>query len=307
LCYTTTQKIQFQYTYCNPTSVGDWVGLFPSRALFLDRLWKEFIQGKVLECGDGEEQTSCEESDLYQPRIEKQMNSPPITDVGEYRFFLVKKSDYPYEYVAQTAAFRVIEEGQSCDDNNDIAEDSNNDEDEDESSSVFDGFMDIGDDINIEDNDNSNTNDDFATSLGDLIGDLTGDEQLGDQIGDSVGGFITGTVDNVNDIFNGPNDDGDNVIDLPGSGINNGPDEIVVEENSAPSGKGPTTAPSQKSPTSVPTLNRAPSGKGPTTAPSQKSPTSVPTLNRAPTTVPTSPTTAPTPVVTSAGTTWSPT
>merc|ERR1711957_1124507 len=137
LCYTTTQKIQFQYTYCNPTSIGDWIGVFPSRALFLDRLVKQFIRGKVLECGDGE---PCEESNVYQPRIKQQMIAPPITDVGEYRLFIVKKSDWPYEYVTQTTSFRIIEEGQSCDDNNDITEDNNNDEDED--GSIFDGFMD---------------------------------------------------------------------------------------------------------------------------------------------------------------------
>jgi len=201
LCYKPTDNIQIRYTYCNPTDIGDWIGLFPSRSLFNDQLWKSFIFGKILECGgdgDGEDdggtpvsglqKRPCEKSDLNILRSNRTTTSPPLTDVGEYRFFLVKNTPQPYEYIAYTSSFRIVGEGQSCDSNN-IFDNTNND-------------------VTNEEEEDPASSDDFGDTLGDILGDITGNEELGDQVGEQIGDLI----DNVNDIFNGPNDDGDNII-----------------------------------------------------------------------------------------------
>ena len=106
-CYTTKQPVLFRFKRCNPLPL-DWVGIFPSGSMFMDKLWKSFYGGTYLCAGQ-----PCPEVAGNIP-ITKTSTAPPITNPGVYRFFLVKYSDWPYEYATYAPSFRVVEDEQQC-------------------------------------------------------------------------------------------------------------------------------------------------------------------------------------------------
>jgi hypothetical protein len=112
-CYTTEEPIFFRFKRCRPASPLDWVGVYPEGSMFLDRLWKKHYDGVYL-CGG----QPCPIEDPINlkggtPRA-KTTRAPPITTPGEYRFFLVKDSDWPYEYLKHTPSFQVVKDKKSC-------------------------------------------------------------------------------------------------------------------------------------------------------------------------------------------------
>ena len=112
-CYSVDEPIHFRFKRCRPASPLDWVGVFSSRSMFMDKLWKDHYDGLYL-CGD----QPCPKEDPNNkeggpPRVQT-TKAPPITAPGEYRLFLVKDSDWPYEFVKHTAAFHVVESSQLC-------------------------------------------------------------------------------------------------------------------------------------------------------------------------------------------------
>jgi len=117
-CFTTEEVINFRFKRCRPESPLDWIGIFPSRSMFLGRLYKKFYDGVYL-CGG----QPCEVDSPWvddptnqksSPPRESSMKVPPIVDPGEYRMFMVKDSAWPYEYLKYTPAFRVVEDKASC-------------------------------------------------------------------------------------------------------------------------------------------------------------------------------------------------
>eukprot|EP00533_Pseudo-nitzschia_delicatissima_P005322 CAMPEP_0116099770 /NCGR_PEP_ID=MMETSP0327-20121206/11945_1 /TAXON_ID=44447 /ORGANISM="Pseudo-nitzschia delicatissima, Strain B596" /LENGTH=708 /DNA_ID=CAMNT_0003591669 /DNA_START=262 /DNA_END=2388 /DNA_ORIENTATION=+ len=112
-CYSVEEPVHFRFKRCRPASPLDWVGVFSSRSMFMDKLWKDHYDGLYL-CGD----QPCPKEDPNNkeggpPRVQT-TKAPPITTPGEYRLFLVKDSDWPYEFVKHTAAFHVVESSQLC-------------------------------------------------------------------------------------------------------------------------------------------------------------------------------------------------
>jgi len=112
-CYTTEEPIFFRFKRCRPASPLDWVGVYPEGSIFLDRLWKKFYDGVYL-CGG----QPCPIEDPMNikgasPRAQTTA-APPITSPGQYRFFLVKDSDWPYEYLKYTPSFQVVKDKTSC-------------------------------------------------------------------------------------------------------------------------------------------------------------------------------------------------
>lgn len=112
-CYTMDEAIHFRFKRCRPASPLDWVGVFPSRSMFMNKLWKDHYDGVYL-CGD----QPCPNDDPANqeggPPREKNMKAPPINMPGMYRLFLVKDSDWPYEFVDLTPTFHVVEERNEC-------------------------------------------------------------------------------------------------------------------------------------------------------------------------------------------------
>uniref|UniRef100_A0A7S0F7G5 Uncharacterized protein n=1 Tax=Pseudo-nitzschia arenysensis TaxID=697910 RepID=A0A7S0F7G5_9STRA len=112
-CYSIDEPIHFRFKRCRPASPLDWVGVFSSRSMFMDKLWKDHYDGVYL-CGD----QPCPDDDSLNmeggpPRIQA-TKAPPIKTPGEYRLFLVKDSDWPYEFVKHTAAFHVVDSPHIC-------------------------------------------------------------------------------------------------------------------------------------------------------------------------------------------------
>ena len=232
LCFTTTEIVRLQYTYCNPTSIGDWMGLFPARSLFMDRLYKSYIFGKILECLDdnggtgativngigSQSQRPCSVEDLGKPQVNVKEISPVI-DPGEYRFFVVKNSYWPHQYVTYSPAFRVVIDAESCkvDDNifmnlpvSAAPEPTLDDYDydyyygDDDISSVDDQLFLIGDNDDESDRDDDNGVGDF---LGNLIGGVTGNDDLGDKVEDHIEDLVDNIGDFIDGIFVGEGDD----------------------------------------------------------------------------------------------------
>jgi len=106
-CYTTKKPVVFRFKRCNPLPL-DWVGIFPSGSMFMDKLWKPFYGGTYLCAGQ-----PCPEVAGNTP-ITKTSTAPPITNPGVYRFFLVKYSDWPYEFATYAPSFRVVEDEKQC-------------------------------------------------------------------------------------------------------------------------------------------------------------------------------------------------
>ena len=113
-CYSTEEPIHFRFKRCRPASPLDWVGVYSVGSVFLDRLWKDYVDGVYL-CGGQPCPKDDPNNQAGGPARATSMKSPPISTPGEYQFFLVKDSDWPYEYVKHTPSFRVVKNKQFCD------------------------------------------------------------------------------------------------------------------------------------------------------------------------------------------------
>ena len=113
-CFSMDEPIRFRFKRCRPASPLDWVGVFPARSLFMDRLWKDHYDGVYL-CGD---QPCPKDGPLNQkgglPLFSSSLTVPPINIPGEYRIFLVKDSQWPYEPLDETPSFHVVEKKETC-------------------------------------------------------------------------------------------------------------------------------------------------------------------------------------------------
>jgi len=170
VCYTTQKPIRYRLKRCNPLAL-DWLGIFPPGSLLMDKLWKPFYAGTYL-C-DGQ---PCPAEAGNGPMTRESI-APPITEPGEYRFFLVKSSDWPYKYATYSLSIRVVAVEDQC------------------QISPIPVQVEPNAPVDVSD---APKDDDFGDQVGDFVGDLTGDEEFGDQVGDMIGD----AVDGIGDIFN---------------------------------------------------------------------------------------------------------
>jgi len=112
-CYTTEDPIYFRFKRCRPSSPLDWIGIYGSGSMFMDRLWKRYHDGVYL-CGA----QPCPLDDVNnkkgRPPREEKMRAPPIEVPGEYQLYLVKDSLWPYEFIKHTRSFKVVHNIDSC-------------------------------------------------------------------------------------------------------------------------------------------------------------------------------------------------
>lgn len=99
-CYLNREPIYFRFKRCRPASAQDWVGVYPAGSMFMDRLWKDWYDGVYL-CGN---QPCADE----EPPEKKFTMSPPIPVPGNYRLFLIKDSNWPFEFIKYTPSFQVV-------------------------------------------------------------------------------------------------------------------------------------------------------------------------------------------------------
>jgi len=112
-CYKIDEPVHFRFKRCRPASPMDWVGLYPAGSIFMDKLWKDYVDGLYL-CGGQPCPVEDPNNMVGGPPRELSTKTPPISTPGEYRFFLVKDSEWPFEYIKHTPAFQVVKHKHLC-------------------------------------------------------------------------------------------------------------------------------------------------------------------------------------------------
>ncbi|OEU12033.1 hypothetical protein FRACYDRAFT_245160 [Fragilariopsis cylindrus CCMP1102] len=130
---TVSSVFDIRFRRCPPYNNNDWIGLFPSKASTLSRLWTSNLQGTYL-CGNEPCSSSSSvttERTLIQGNNDDSDNEDEsqiimrktaiVPTLGEeispglYRFFLVKgDSIWPYEYITYTDPFLVVKNLNDC-------------------------------------------------------------------------------------------------------------------------------------------------------------------------------------------------
>jgi hypothetical protein len=100
-CFDTQTPISFSFTHCSP-SVDDWIGLYPSNAVYYGRLWRDYINW-IWACGI----MPCTEEQVTESLPLTGTFEAPAMEPGEYQLFLVLDSRWPYRYLTSSEAFTV--------------------------------------------------------------------------------------------------------------------------------------------------------------------------------------------------------
>ena len=100
-CYGPDEFINITFTQCYP-SPDDWIGLFPSGAVYFGRLWREYYNW-IWTCGA----EPCTEQQVTEDLPIRGKFSTPMLDPGDYQLFIVLDSGWPYLPLVSSEVIRV--------------------------------------------------------------------------------------------------------------------------------------------------------------------------------------------------------
>eukprot|EP00529_Nitzschia_sp_RCC80_P003510 CAMPEP_0113483454 /NCGR_PEP_ID=MMETSP0014_2-20120614/23441_1 /TAXON_ID=2857 /ORGANISM="Nitzschia sp." /LENGTH=1048 /DNA_ID=CAMNT_0000376999 /DNA_START=73 /DNA_END=3219 /DNA_ORIENTATION=- /assembly_acc=CAM_ASM_000159 len=100
-CYGPDEFINITFSQCYP-SPDDWIGLFPSGAVYFGRLWREYYNW-IWTCGA----EACTEKQVTEDLPIRGKFSTPMLDPGDYQLFIVLDSGWPYLPLVSSEVIRV--------------------------------------------------------------------------------------------------------------------------------------------------------------------------------------------------------
>ncbi|KAL3901942.1 MAG: hypothetical protein SGARI_005991, partial [Bacillariaceae sp.] len=100
-CFDTQTAISFSFTHCAPNQ-QDWIGLYPSGAVYYGRLWRDYINW-IWTCGA----LPCTEEQVTEDLPLTGTFEAPSMDEGEYQLYLVLDSRWPYRFITASETFTV--------------------------------------------------------------------------------------------------------------------------------------------------------------------------------------------------------